>query len=552
MSKPPAYVVNEPVATGWVRTELYGDRDRAIALVQHARAQLGWVRTIYGVNQRMAEGEAGGFYAHTQVLDDGSVIQTITNNGFDIIRIEAPPPVGKPKRRRYSDLQVSDFAVCGTCFNPEGIRQAVLWTSESAFTNIGVEVPRDDSTPPAMEFIPLEMLENGFRAEAFDISHDGTTVVGSCDMWDGSIRAFRWTLPVDDPLDPRYPGGMKDLGALKPGDFVQTKATSVSADGSIVVGFGYGTTAPTVGWIWTEAFGMQELQSPHPELGVRPWPLCISPDGSYIVGVAATPTVDNTNQQGVMWEVEYDAELGPNIKPPVLINQPGTFSQDGDVDPRMRTVADSVIPTDVTDAGLVYGHTTHQELTAWHGTGSNGGIPFEGTSYSVNPDRRRTIFTYDAPAGVFTIIGDGDGGGYADDTDITVGNSTRATLTPTSYDEDLYDPFTGEFIGHHTITTYGYADFITNGWAITPSRDQFGNITGYVQTSLGDRTVALDITSDGGGICGATVDTDGFETPVIWLEGLGRVDLPLGDGWEGGRATAIGFAKHLQAESADE
>lgn len=548
MTKPPDYVVNEPVATGWVRTELYGDRDRASALGNAARAQLGWMRTIYGVNQRMAEGEAGGFYAHTQVLDDGSVIQTITNNGFDIIRIEAPPPVGKPTRRRYSDLQVSNFAVCGTCFNSEGIRQAVLWTSESAFTNIGMEVPHDGSTPPAIKFTPVEMMDNGFRAEASDVSHDGAVVVGSCDMWDGSIRAFRWTPPVDDPLAPDYPGGMKDLGALITRDFVQNYATSVSADGSLVVGYGYDLGAAWRGWVWTEAHGLTRL--PDTGLGVANRELLISPNGRYIAGVLSVPLEQDQNEKAALWEITaIDPDAGPLIAEPVLIDQPDSFSEWW-INPGVQgTRRDTCRPSDVSDEGLVIGTTTHSVLVALSGSDLDldTGVATSFTTYQADPDTKDTVFLFDGATSEFKLIGDGASTGYADELGTLVGNRVRGQIVTVV---TVFEPHDETFLGG-IVTTHTISNLVSSAWTLTPITDEFGNIIGYQHDSLGDNTMALDVTSDAVGICGLTVDADANETPVIWLEGLGRIDLPLDDGWGGGRATAIGFAGLVQAESAD-
>lgn len=85
-----ALTYNEPVATGWLRTELYGDHARAALHLQAARGLLGTLRATTGVNARIAEGEAGGFYRQQLVTDDGVFIEATTNNGMDMIRITAP------------------------------------------------------------------------------------------------------------------------------------------------------------------------------------------------------------------------------------------------------------------------------------------------------------------------------------------------------------------------------------------------------------------------------------------------------------------------------
>lgn len=102
MSEP--LVIDEPVATGWLRTELHGDRDKAAGYVQEARALLGGMRTMYGVNERIAAGEGGGFYQQRKILSDGTLIEVTTNGGADTVRIypaptpkPAPEPEPKPK-----------------------------------------------------------------------------------------------------------------------------------------------------------------------------------------------------------------------------------------------------------------------------------------------------------------------------------------------------------------------------------------------------------------------------------------------------------------------
>lgn len=90
MNDEEAYSPDEPVATGGVRTELRGNIQAAQGLVRSARRLLGQMRTIHGVNARIAEGEPGGFYTQTRQLDDGSYLEVITNDGQDTIRITCP------------------------------------------------------------------------------------------------------------------------------------------------------------------------------------------------------------------------------------------------------------------------------------------------------------------------------------------------------------------------------------------------------------------------------------------------------------------------------
>lgn len=81
---------NEPTATGWLRTELRGDIEIAKAYIHAARKNLGALRIIHGVNERIAAGEPGGFFRKLIQNPDGSIIEALTNNGNDTIRIFVP------------------------------------------------------------------------------------------------------------------------------------------------------------------------------------------------------------------------------------------------------------------------------------------------------------------------------------------------------------------------------------------------------------------------------------------------------------------------------
>jgi probable HAF family extracellular repeat protein len=69
----------------------------------------------------------------------------------------------------------------------------------------------------------LGTLPGGDQSAAYDVSTDGSVVVGVAANAAGQDRAFRWTAA----------GGMQDLGTLG-GNW--SVARGVSADGSVVVG----------------------------------------------------------------------------------------------------------------------------------------------------------------------------------------------------------------------------------------------------------------------------------------------------------------------------
>ncbi|MEZ6015618.1 MAG: hypothetical protein R3F49_10920 [Planctomycetota bacterium] len=112
----------------------------------------------------------------------------------------------------------------------------------------------------------------GLTSRAYDVSGDGSVVVGSVDLSNGyQIHPFRWTLA----------SGMQDLGTLG-GPY--SEAYGVSADGSVVVGWSRvdHTTGNVHAFRWTTSGGMQDL-------GVLPGSdyseaRGVSADGSVVVG----------------------------------------------------------------------------------------------------------------------------------------------------------------------------------------------------------------------------------------------------------------------------
>jgi probable HAF family extracellular repeat protein len=162
-------------------------------------------------------------------------------------------------------------------------REAFRWTAETGLERLG-DLPGGD-----------------FDSIAADVSFDGSVVVGTSDDEDGiyggggaSVQAFRWTAAT----------GMTGLGFLLGDSW--TSATAISDDGSTVVGTGLGPTA----FGWTASRGMFEV-------GERPngqyestYAESVSADGSVAVGWRRLVT---GGQEAFRWTVDSGTTLlGPS------------------------------------------------------------------------------------------------------------------------------------------------------------------------------------------------------------------------------------------------
>jgi probable HAF family extracellular repeat protein len=124
-------------------------------------------------------------------------------------------------------------------------------------------------------FQPLGLGPGGVQSRAWDVSADGSVVVGTFFAPDPSgfffpPHAYRWTA-----------GTFQDLGTLNP-NAQEAEAFAVSDDGSKIVGWSRGLSGFQRPFVWTAATGMQELSNvPGSDAQARD----ISPDGSIIVGL---------------------------------------------------------------------------------------------------------------------------------------------------------------------------------------------------------------------------------------------------------------------------
>jgi probable HAF family extracellular repeat protein len=140
-----------------------------------------------------------------------------------------------------------------------------------------IEMSKAVAASPAQlataSFEGLGLGPNGVQSRAWDVSADGSFIVGTFWAPDGSFaippHAYRWTA-----------GTFLDLGTLNP-NAQEAEAYAVSDDGSKVVGWSRGLSGYQRPFLWTEATGMQELSNVP---GSDAKATDISRDGSIIVG----------------------------------------------------------------------------------------------------------------------------------------------------------------------------------------------------------------------------------------------------------------------------
>lgn len=150
---------------------------------------------------------------------------------------------------------------------------------------IGVTFPAQ-----AASFQGLGGLPGSFSSSASGVSADGSVVVGSSqrERTDSPYRgweAFRWTQGT----------GMVGLGNLPGGDF-GSRASEVSGDGSVVVGYGFSNTNFLKAFRWTQGTGMVELGD-LPGGGFDNFASGVSFDGSVVVGGSNT----DIGPQAFLW-----------------------------------------------------------------------------------------------------------------------------------------------------------------------------------------------------------------------------------------------------------
>ena len=159
-------------------------------------------------------------------------------------------------------------------------------------------------------FQPLGILPGYVGSAAGDVTTDGSVVVGL--SWSSSTReAFRWT-PTD---------GMVGLGDI-PGDPVWSSGKAVSADGSVIVGYGAHASGRHHAFRWTQAEGMVDLGD-FPGGIDNSGAYDVSGDGRVVVGVG-TP---GYGSEAFRWTAE-EAMVGLGYVPGYVTSWAGGISSD--------------------------------------------------------------------------------------------------------------------------------------------------------------------------------------------------------------------------------
>lgn len=496
--------------------------------LEKSNPYIGLARTILGqLKADMAFiGLAQG--VRSRDLPDGTSIQVSSRFGQDAIAITAPGAVAP---------EVTTFGESFKTPEPPAIKEEQL-IDEAVFTGVRVvgygNVPNSGATFPLLWKGPqtvqnLGYLPGGFTGRAAAISDDGTAVVGWCNVAVGDFAedaAWRWTVQ----------GGMQNLGKLNPvspGMF----ATSVSLDGDTVVGHGRGVDGVTTCWVWSEANGLLAL----PHLGLGATGARISPGGQYIVASISTPSSGGSNTDGGVWVRQTNG----SYTGPTLIPRPGTSSGLSGIAPT-GSYEDVSVPTDVNDAGIVTGHTTHQDLIPFYVTNTfwdqGDGVPtpfvsgVEGTrglEYQVAQPSTATVFKYTVATALYETI-DGAVGGTAaaaNDRFTIIGNERHQELAARTDFFNRPPPPAPIFRASFYNWYGGAAPAVSFGWYWSALRGK---------QLLGPGTLANDITENAYAICGARQSGDGF-LPVVWVNKAGApADLLLPpEASGGGQATSI-------------
>lgn len=179
---------------------------------------------------------------------------------------------GRPNSSQAAAISADGSTVVGEGLGPGGV-EGFRWTSATGMTSVGADYQPAAVSADGSVVVGLHNQGTDFVIDPFG---DVVEIV--------EIEAFRWTSGTGPVGLGKLPGGTPSDGAQ-----FGSRATGVSADGSIVVGssdsgdpFGFGVEA----FRWTSGTGMTGLGS-LPAVGTASSASGISADGSTVVGSGA-------------------------------------------------------------------------------------------------------------------------------------------------------------------------------------------------------------------------------------------------------------------------
>jgi probable HAF family extracellular repeat protein len=219
----------------------------------------------------------------------------------------------------YTGSGPTGGTMTGLGFLPGGTYSAALGTNADGSVVVGYS-SSTNSAPNYEAFrwfggtmTGLGFLPGGTFSLANAVNADGSVVVGYSDSTNagGNIEAFRW-----------FGGTMTGLGFLPGGTY--SLANAVNADGSVVVGYSQSTFAGgnQEAFRWTTSTGMQSVQVLLITSGVNMtgWTLTsangVSADGSVIVGYGTDPL--GTTEA---WLARFSAQFGNGLITPGVVAQ---------------------------------------------------------------------------------------------------------------------------------------------------------------------------------------------------------------------------------------
>lgn len=226
--KAPPLVFYDQVATGPVRFELYGHAPLARQYLHAGRVQLAQMKAQTGVYGLQEEGGlvatgGTGFWNMSQTMPDGTVIQTIHNDGQETVRITSPfPPPPLPKKgKKTQDFMGTFFGACGDYGGSDtGAQKPWVWKD-----GVGYDYPDGQGTGTAWAISWIADHACGVFISDGELDED---------------YVFLWTRGANG-------GNTENLGQR----IVYGVAKAIAGDGTVL-----GTDR---GWYWTRNASWQQV-----------------------------------------------------------------------------------------------------------------------------------------------------------------------------------------------------------------------------------------------------------------------------------------------------